>query len=139
MDARMGLVRTRIEIANPKRSDLASIEVEALVDTGATHLCIPEHVALQLELEELERREVTVADGSKRTVSYVGPVRTRFRNRSCYTGGMVLGEEVLLGAIPMEDMDLVVDPGSREVVPNPLNPNIPAAFAMGMQLRSRVR
>ena len=130
----MGLVRTNIEIGNPRRTDLEPIQVEALVDTGATHLCIPEHLVLQLGLEELEKREVTVAGGSKRVVAYVGPIRTSFRNRSCFTGGMVLGHEVLLGAIPMEDMDLIVRPSHRDVVPNPLNPNIPASVAMGLRL-----
>jgi clan AA aspartic protease len=129
----MGLVRTRIALTNPKRSDLAPIEVDALVDTGAVHLCIPEHVVLQLQLEEREKREVTVADGSKRIVPYVGPLMAAFGNRSCYAGAMVLGTEVLLGAIPMEDMDLVVRPLSQDVGPNPLNPNIPASVAMGVR------
>ena len=131
----MGLVRTKLQISNPRRSDLQAIEVEALVDTGALHLCVPEHIALQLDLEELEKREVTVADGSKQIVPYVGPIKTTFGNRSCFTGGMVLGEEVLLGAIPMEDMDLVVRPATRDVAPNPLNPNIPASVAMGARRR----
>jgi clan AA aspartic protease len=130
----MGIVRTKILISNPTRPELAAMEFDAVVDTGATNLCIPQHVALQLELEELEKREVTVADGSKLIVSYVGPVRTTFGNRSCYTGAMVLGDEVLLGAIPMEDMDLVVHPATRQVVPNPLNPNIPAGIAMGIRM-----
>ena len=128
----MGLVRTKLQISNPRRSDLEAIEVEALVDTGALHLCLPEHVALQLGLEELEKREVTVAGGSKQIVAYVGPIQTTFRNRSSFTGAMVLGEEVLLGAIPMDDMDLVVRPAIRDVVANPLNPNIPASVAMGV-------
>lgn len=128
----MGLVRTRLMLSNPREDALAAIEVEALVDTGALHLCLPRHVALQLGLAELEKREVTLADGSKNLVSYVGPVKTSFRNRSCYTGAMVLGDEVLLGAIPMEDMDLVVRPATRDVVPNPLNPNIPASLAKGL-------
>ncbi len=131
----MGLVRTQLMLSNPREDDLAAIEVDALVDTGAVHLCLPEHVALQLGLAELEKREVTLADGSKSLVSYVGPVKTSFRNRSCYTGAMVLGDEVLLGAIPMEDMDLVVRPGFRDVVPNPLNPNIPASLAKGLAVR----
>ena len=126
----MGLVRTKLSLTNPKRSDLMPIEVEALVDTGAVHLCIPEHIALQLQLDEREKREVTVADGSKRLVPYVGPVMTAFGNRSCFTGAMVLGNDVLLGAIPMEDMDLVIRPLTRDVGPNPLNPNIPASIAM---------
>lgn len=131
----MGLVRTQLMLSNPREDDLAAIEVDALVDTGAVHLCLPRHVALQLGLAELEKREVTLADGSKSVVSYVGPVKTFFRNRSCYTGAMLLGDEVLLGAIPMEDMDLVVRPATRDVVPNPLNPNIPASLAKGLAVR----
>ncbi|MDQ3560323.1 MAG: clan AA aspartic protease [Pseudomonadota bacterium] len=134
----MGLVRTSIQITNPRRSDLRPIEVDALVDTGALHLCIPQHIALQLDLEELEKREVPIA-GSKQIVAYVGPIRTSFRNRSCYTGGMVLGDEVLLGTIPMDDMDLVVRPASRDIVPNPLNPNIPASVAMSAREQSGSR
>ena len=109
--------------------------VDALVDTGAVHLCVSETVAIQLALEELEKREVTMADGSRRLVSYVGPIKTAFGNRSCYTGAMVMGDEVLLGAIPMDDMDLVVRSMSRDVVANPKSPNIPASVAMGVRYR----
>jgi len=112
------------------------MEVDALVDTGALHLRIQAHVAIQLHLEEREKREVVVADGSKHLVSYVGPIVTAFGNRSCFTGAMVLGDEVLLGVIPMEDMDLVVSPATRDVVPNPSNPNIPASIAMGAGIRA---
>jgi len=97
----MGLVRTKISLGNPKRPDLVPIEVDALVDTGALHLCIPPHVAIQLQWEEREKREVTVADGSKHLVPYVGPLVAAFGKRSCFTGAMVLGDDVLLGAIPM--------------------------------------
>lgn len=129
----MGLVRTRLTLTNPKRADLQPVEVEALVDTGAVHLCLPSSVAAQLDLEELERRTVTLADGLTHRVPYAGPVKTAFGNRSCYTGAMVLGDEVLLGAIPMEDMDLVVRPFTREVIANPASPNIPASIAKGFQ------
>lgn len=132
----MGLVRTHMMLSNPREEGLAAIEVDAPVDksieTRAVHLRLPEHVALQLGLAELEKREVTLADGSKSLVSYVGPVKTSFRNRSCYTGAMVLGDEVLLGAIPMEDMDLIVRPATRDVAPNPPNPNILASLAKGL-------
>jgi clan AA aspartic protease len=131
----MGLVRTKISLGNPKRSDLAPIEVDALVGTGALHLCIPAHIAIQLQLE---KREVTVADGSKHLVSYVGPLVAAFGKRSCFTGAMVLGGDVLLGAIPMEDMDLVVRPTTRDVAPNPLNPNILASIAMGARPFHRI-
>ena len=57
-------------------------------------------------------------------VSYVGPIEVKFENRSCFTGALVLGDEVLLGAIPMEDMDLILQPSLRKVTVNPQNPNI---------------
>ena len=109
--------------------------VEALVATGAVHLCVPDTVSIQLALDELEKREVTLADGSKRLVPYAGPIETAFGNRSCYTGAMVMGDGVLLGAIPTEDMDLVVRPVSQDMVPNPKSPNIPASVAMGVRYR----
>jgi len=81
-------------------------------------------VQLQLDLQEIERKEVTLADGSKRLVPYVGPVELRFKNRTGFAGAVVLGDEVLLGAIPMEDMDLVIIPKTRTVDVNPASPNV---------------
>ncbi|MDA0215864.1 MAG: clan AA aspartic protease [Cyanobacteria bacterium] len=125
----MGLIRGTVSISNPTKPELAALEVSALADSGAVHLCIPEHLALQLSLGELERREVVLADGHRRTVPYVGPVEIRFRNRRCFTGAMVLGNEVLLGAIPMEDMDLVLRPQLQILDVNPESPNIPLSLA----------
>jgi len=126
---RVGLIRTAIGLCNPRERELAPIQVTALVDTGALHLCIPEHVAIQLRLERLEDREVTTADGVRRTCPYVGPIEVRFGNRGCFTGALVLGDEVLLGAVPMEDLDLVVSPATRSVTVNPASPNIPSSSA----------
>lgn len=125
----MGITHTVLKLTNPIKPELSSIEAVALADTGALHLCIPPHIAIQLDLQEKEIREVTLADGSKKTVSYVGPVEVGFSNRRCFVGAMVLGDEVLLGAIPMEDMDLVVRPLTREVMVNPHSPNIPSSLA----------
>lgn len=125
----MGLIRGTVTLANPTRTELAPIEVSALADSGAVHLCIPEHLAIQLSLSELERREVVLADGHRRIVPYVGPIEVRFGNRRCFTGGMVLGNEVLLGAIPMEDMDLVLRPQLQTIAVNPESPNIPVSVA----------
>jgi hypothetical protein len=80
-------------------------------------------------LKELESREVTLADGTKSVVPYVGPIEVQFGNRGCFVGAIVLGDEALLGAIPMEDLDLVVHPASQSVRVNPLSPNIPASVA----------
>lgn len=124
----MGYVHAEIELSNPREPGINPLTANALVDTGALTLCIPEHVRLQLRLEEAEQREITTADGRKSVVSYVGPVRVRFRNRSAFVGALVLGDEVLLGAVPMEDMDLVISPANRELIVNPESPNIPQAL-----------
>ena len=125
----MGLIRGCVQLLNPSRPDLHPIEVSALADTGAVHLCIPEHLAIQLHVEPLEQREVVLADGRRRTVAYVGPIEVRFKNRRCFTGAMVLGDEVLLGAIPMEDMDLVLRPQLQSSDVNPESPNIAVSLA----------
>lgn len=125
----MGLIRTQISLLNHTNSILQSVQVHALVDTGALHLCIPEHVALQLDLKELEQREVLLADGKRKRVPYCGPVEVRFKNRKCFVGALVLGDECLLGAIPMEDMDLVVHPSRLSIDINPQSPNIAVSTA----------
>lgn len=101
--------------------------MKALVDTGAMTICIPEHIALQLHLREIEKREVTTADEKSHVVPYVGPVQIRFANRTCFTGALVIGDSVLIGAIPLEDMDLVISPSGRTITVNPKSPNIPSA------------
>lgn len=126
----MGVFYTSISLENPRFPDLRRIEVQALADTGSMFVCIPEHVAIQLQLEEIERREVTVADGSRHVCPYVGPIQLRVGNRSCFTGALVLGNVVIMGAIAMEDMDLVVFPLERKIGPNPLSPNIPHGIVM---------
>ena len=125
--ALMGLVHTNITLKNPRHPELRTVEIRALADTGALHLCIPEHVAIQLRLDKLQEREVTIDDGSKRLCSYVGPIEVRFGERACFTGALVLGDEVLLGAVTMEDMDLIVSPAMRTVTVNPDSPNIPSS------------
>ena len=78
-------------------------------------------------------KEVTPADGRRATYPYVGPIRIRFENRGCYVGAIVMGDQALLGAIPMEDMDLVILPLESRVAINPLHPN----YAAGLAKRQR--
>ncbi|HEY5140182.1 MAG TPA: clan AA aspartic protease [Methylococcales bacterium] len=120
----MGLVYANLTLSNPVHPELLSIESRALVDSGALHLCIPQHLALQLRLKTLEDREVTLADGSKQLIPYAGPIQVKFQNRNAFVGAMIIGDEVLLGAIPMEDMDVVIHPATRELSVNPESPNI---------------
>ena len=118
-----------IQLSNPVDRSLSPLETAALADTGALHLCIPAHIQIQLKLTEIDRKEVILADGSRQLVPYVGPIETRFKNRVGFGGAIVMGNEVLLGAIPMEDMDLVVSPKSRKVDVNPESPNIACSIA----------
>jgi clan AA aspartic protease len=135
MEADLGLVYADLRLSNVARADLDEVDARALVDTGAMHLCIPRHLAIQLDLQAYEKREVTTADGTSHVVDYVGPVRVEMFGRSCFTGALVLGDTVLLGAIPMEDMDLIVEPAGQRVLPNPANPNIPLSIAKGLRPR----
>ena len=127
----MGLVNAELELANPRDGTIQAVNVNSLVDTGSLHLCIPEHVAIQLALEELYKREVTTADGKKHLVPYMGPISIKFKNRGCFTGALVLGDEVLLGALPMEDMDLLVCPARQTLIVNPESPNFAMSIAKG--------
>jgi clan AA aspartic protease len=125
----VGLTNAKLILKNPRKPELEPVEVEALADTGAVHLCIPSHIQIQLELEEIDKKEVTLADGSRKAVPYVGPIELRFKNRVGFTGALVMGDQVLLGVIPMEDMDLVVNPKTRSIDVNPESPNIGSSLA----------
>lgn len=125
----MGLAYCKLKLENPLSEAVEPIEVSALADTGAVYLIIPEGVRTRLGLEPEFNKEVTLADGRKCSVPYVGPLKLSFKNRAAYVGAIVMGDEVLLGAIPMEDMDLVVLPHERRVDVNPLNPDLAVGLA----------
>lgn len=125
----MGVANAKVYLKNPKMPSLKPVEVDAMADSGAVHLCIPEHIRIQLKLDEIDKKEVTLADGSRKLVSYVGPIEIRFKNRIGFAGALVMGDQVLLGAIPMEDMDLVIIPKTRTVDINPFSPNIATSIA----------
>ena len=133
----MGLIHTTITLKNPNLESFSTIDTVALVDTGALHLCIPEHMALQLgfDLNTSMIREVTTADNKKHICPYVGPIQITFQNRACFTGALVIGNEVLLGAVPMEDMDLILSPAKQAVIVNPESPNVASSVAKGVVAR----
>ena len=124
----MGLTDANITLKNPRLPELEAVYIEALADTGAVHLCIPSRIQAQLQLEEIDRKEVTLADGSHRQVPYVGPIELRYKNRVSFAGALVMGDQPLLGVIPMEDMDLVVVPRTREVIVNPNSPDMASSI-----------
>ncbi|OHC74176.1 MAG: clan AA aspartic protease [Rhodospirillales bacterium RIFCSPLOWO2_12_FULL_58_28] len=129
----MGIIYADLRLSNPSRPDLEEINAKAVVDTGALHLCIPEHVAVQLGLKIVEQREAKTADGKSHLVDYAGPIQIEVFGRHCLTGALILGDQVLLGAIPLEDMDIVVDPARRKITVNPASPNIALSLALGFK------
>ena len=61
-------------------------------------------VATQLKLPQLQDLEVTTADGQRHVCPYAGPVAVTLQNRRCFVGALVFGDELLLGAVPTEDL-----------------------------------
>lgn len=134
----MGLVHAEIELINGRDMDdfeegrvteneVRRMVVRMNVDSGAIMLSINENIQHQLGLRTREMRPCQLADGSYVDLPVVWPVMVRFGNRKSVTGALVLpnNTEPLLGAIPMEEMDLLVDPARGRLIPNPEHPNEP--------------
>jgi clan AA aspartic protease len=136
-EQRMGLVYAKIELISGDdlalnrrgflpEDQIKRLNVDALVDSGAYMLVINQHIKEQLDLPVLEEQTARLADESEVRVEVVGPVEVRFENRSTTVRAMVFSgdTEVLLGAIPMEDMDVLIDPKQQRLIVNPENPYI---------------
>ncbi len=128
----MGLIYADIELVSAEDVALARkghiseknikrINVSALVDSGAYMMCVNEHIKSQLDLPVVDTIEAELADGSIQNMLVVGPLILNFKNRTTSCNAAVLpGEsEVLLGAIPMEDMDVVLVPKLQTIDVNP--------------------
>lgn len=106
--------------------EIKRMKINALVDSGSDMLVINDRIKEQLDLPVLEMQTARLADESETRVEVVGPVEVRFENRSTTVRALVFSGNVepLLGVIPMEDMDVVVDPKRRELTVNPESPYI---------------
>ena len=107
------------------KEDVRKMEVRAMVDSGAMTLTISEEIAKQLGLEVREKIEVTLADGSFHKCDYAGPVDIHFENRFAGCHALVLPglDEVLLGVIPLEEMDVIIDPTTQQLAVHPDRPH----------------
>jgi clan AA aspartic protease len=104
-----------------------STEIEALVDTGATMLVLPADVIAKLGLLPDGYRKVRYADGRVREVPWVSGIRITILDRETVVNALVeeAGTTPLIGQIPLEELDLLVDPKSRELLVNPASPDAP--------------
>ena len=134
----MGLVYADVEITNLADETLfeegylsidkvRKMPVKIMADSGAIRLTINEHIRSKLGLRKRTSMDVLLADGTKRTLEVAGPVKVRFKERDCITDAFVLpnNEEPLLGAVPMELMDLIIIPSAEKLDYNPLHPDGP--------------
>ena len=133
----MGLVYADIEVINGadlilaskgyiKEDEVRKMSVEMLVDSGAYMMAINETIKTQLGLDVKEQRTAQLANGELLELDVVGPIEIRFKNRRSMVDAMVLPDDAqpLLGAIALEDMDVVILPYSRELEVNPAHPNM---------------
>ena len=131
----MGLVYADIELINGEDIALAKrhiigeeevkrIHLNILVDTGSYLLAINESIQAQLQFSIVDKKKAQLADGRILECDEVGPVELRFKNRSTTCRAMVLpGDcEPLLGAIPLEGMDVLIDPLRQQLIVNPEHP-----------------
>jgi clan AA aspartic protease len=131
----MGLVYADIELINADdiglvrryiigEEEVKRISLNILVDTGAYNLCINESIQQQLDLPFIEKRKAQLANGHIEEYNVVGPIVLKFKNRQTVCNAMVLqgDSEPLLGAIPLEDLDVVILPLRQEMIVNPEHP-----------------
>ena len=128
----MGYVYADIELTNEDdvalnengtlpESQIRRITTRALVDSGAYDLIINQEVQDRLKLRVRGKRTIKLADETILEVEIVGPVEVRFETRATSVRALVLpeAEEVLLGAIPLEGLDVIIDPLRERLLVNP--------------------
>lgn len=141
--ASMGIVYADIELTNGddlaffRRGHLSEEQihrcsVRAMVDSGATMLAIPELIKKQLDLQPINQLESQLADGSASMFEVVGPVEVRFQNRRTSVDALVVpGSDVVqLGAIPMEGMDVLINPKRERLIVNSESPDVARMLLM---------
>jgi clan AA aspartic protease len=95
-----------------------SVTVGAVVDTGASTLVINEEIRRKLGLEVKDTRKIRIATGALVECQRTEPVEVRWQDRDTACPAIVMPGDapILLGAIPLEDMDLMIDPVSQRLV-----------------------
>ena len=101
-----------------KEEEVRALKVEAIPDTGAWSLVINEDVRQKLGLAIKRKRWSTLADGKIGTYDVTDAVIVQWKNRDTVSPAIVLpgAKEILLGAMPLEGMDLMVDPVNGKLV-----------------------
>lgn len=123
------MIYAQLKLTNPFNEQF--VEFHALVDTRAKFIYVTEAIAHQLGFDttEVSTQFVRTADGGQLKVPKIAPIEIAFENRTNITEALVLGDEPLMGVLPLEAMDLVVDPKQQRILVNPAHPNNHVALA----------
>jgi predicted aspartyl protease len=122
----MGKVIEKIKLTNV--FDVSkSVEIEAIIDSGATMLALPQDVVDRLTLRKHRETKVRYANNQYEDKSIYGIVEVELAGR---IGNFdVLAESTgatpLVGQVVLEILDLLIDPKGRKLIPNPLSPEMP--------------
>jgi clan AA aspartic protease len=100
-----------------KETDVRQETVTAVVDTGSTFIVINETLRAQLGLRIRRSGSLGLAGGKRVVCGYTDPITIRWQDRETECRATVLpdGKEILLGVIPLEGMDLIVNPRARRL------------------------
>ncbi len=106
---------------------IKSIEIEAVIDTGATMVVLPQDIVEKLGLKKVRETKVRYANNTTELKTIYGVVTIEIKGR---TGNFDVlaeaeGSQPLIGQVVLEILDLVVDPRTRTLAPNPLSPEMP--------------
>lgn len=115
----------RVRRGQMEMTDVRTVDVDALIDTGATRSAIPATVADRLGLTIMTKAIGRMADGSKVEVDVCSPLGFRIEGRETFEEAYIMGSEVLIGQTVLEATDLLVDCVNRRVIPNPRHPDGP--------------
>jgi clan AA aspartic protease len=98
--------------------EIRKATIDVMVETGATMLVINKELFLQLGLRATEEREISLANDAKETCKLTEPLEIHWENRSISMPALVIEDasEFLLGVLPLEGMDLVVDTVNQRLV-----------------------
>ena len=125
----MGYVNTKITLKNSKdifkaevgmiqKSEIRQATVDVMVDTGASMLVINEQLYQQFGLGFIEERETTFANDTKEMCKITEPLVIKWEDRTTTMPALVVGNvsDLLLGVLPLEGMDLIVDTVNQKLI-----------------------
>ena len=147
----MGEIRVKVSFRNEldvslnacgklPKNRVRAIDAEAVVDTGAALLLLPQELVASLGLRIVSRMTVILADDRKAEMELAGPIEVTILGRSMMTDCLVgpLGCELLIGQVVLERLDLICDPLKQTLTPRPESPFRPTLKMKPFDVESRI-